>query len=53
MVYIDGYKKHSYLLWEQLMVDYKKLVFIMDIKVNTQYFISIVLPNEKELVTQS
>ena len=50
LVYADSYKRHCYPILASFMVDYKKQVFIIGIKVNMQCLICHISLKEKELL---
>lgn len=47
LIYADGYKRYCYPILANLIVDYKKQVFIIGIKANIQYSICYVLPKKE------
>lgn len=52
LVYINDYKKFSFFVLSDSMIDYKKQIFIIGIKINKNYLICHILPKEKELITE-
>ena len=44
----DSYKKHCYLLYAELMMDYKEYDFIIDIKANIYFSICHILSKERK-----
>ena len=50
LVCTDNYKRRCYFILIDFMVDYKKQVFIINIKANMQCLICHILPKKKKLV---
>lgn len=50
LVYANSYKKHCYFILINFIIDYKKQVFIINIKANIQYLICYILIKKRKLV---
>lgn len=50
LVYVNVYKEVCYFILTNLIVDYKKQVFITGINISMQYLICYIWPKEKKLV---
>lgn len=48
LVYVDSYKQYCYFILASFIIDYKKQVFIIDIKINIQYLIYYIPPKKKK-----
>lgn len=53
MIYVNGFKRHYYLIFANVIVDYKEQVLINGIKINIQCFISYIPLQKQENLIKS